>query len=220
MPTFGLITEGVTDQKVIQAIFRGVFDPEEVDVRPFLPIADNTYKHQLPSFSNWELVLKYCASPKFEEAFPFVDYVVVHIDTDQCDDPKFGVPKTTEQGALLPQEMVQRVSEKLIERIGEAIWSKYQNRIVFAVAVETTECWLLPLYATDKARGKHLNCLTVLNTHLRKKNLHPINPADKTPRRYTDLAVPYNKRKELMKHAPHNPSLDDFVKRLEELRTS
>ncbi|MCW3052102.1 MAG: hypothetical protein JWN14_1272, partial [Chthonomonadales bacterium] len=39
MPTFGLITEGVTDQKVIQAIFNGVFDPEEIDVRPFLPIA-------------------------------------------------------------------------------------------------------------------------------------------------------------------------------------
>jgi hypothetical protein len=220
MPTFGLITEGVTDQKVIQAIFTGIFDPEEIDIRPFLPIADNTCKHQLQNFSNWELVLAYCASPKFEEAFPFVDYVVVHIDTDQCDDPKFGVRKEREGVALSPQEMVLTVSEKLKERIGEPTWSKYQERIVFAIAVETTECWLLPLYVKGKEISKHLNCLNVLNTHLRRRDLETINPAAKRPMRYAELARPYNKRKELMKNAPQNPSLDAFVKRLEALRIS
>ena len=214
MPTFGLITEGATDQQVIQAVLDGFFDPDEIDIRPFLPIADNTYKHQVQNFSNWQLVLDYCASPKFAEAFPFVDYIVVQIDTDQCDDPKFGVQKL-EQGKLLPPgEIAARVSAKLKEKIGEAVWSLYGERILFAVAVDTIECWLLPLYAEGKGKSKTLNCLDTLNRSLRKKNMRPINPQSKEPRLYAELARPYSRRRELTKHCGENPSLAIFIERL------
>lgn len=215
MPTFGLITEGVTDQHIIRAVLDGFFDPEEVDIRHFLPIVDNTYKHQVQNFSNWELVLVYCASPQFVEAFSFVEYIVVQIDTDQCDDPRFGVQKH-EQGKLLPpDEIVQRVAAKLQERIGDAVWNKFQERIIFAVAVDTIECWLLPLYAAGKEKTKTLNCLGSLNRSLQKKNFFPINPQAKEPRRYADLARPYSKRRELMKYYNENPSLAVFVERLQ-----
>jgi len=218
MPTFGLIAEGATDQQVIQAILDGVFDPEEIDTRPFLPIADQTFQHQVQNFSNWQLVLEYCASPKFEEAFPFVDYVVVQIDTDKCDDPKFGVRKE-EGGQSLPiQEIITRVAAKLKDQIGQAVWDKFHDRILFAIAVETTECWLLPLYAAERDKGRHLNCLDVLNRCLRRKNRDTINPAAKKPRYYAELARPYSKRKELIKYFEENASLHHFVARLETLR--
>src|SRR5256885_16999826 len=101
MTTIGLITEGVTDQKVIQAILDGFFDPEDVEIRPFLPIYDSTSQHQVESYSNWQLVLDYCSSQRFREALPFVDYLVVQIDSDKCDDPKFGVPKVRD-GTSVP----------------------------------------------------------------------------------------------------------------------
>ncbi len=215
MPTFGLITEGVTDQHVIAAILEGCFDPEEIDVSPFSPIADNTYKHAPQSFSNWELVLEYCASPKFAEAFPFVDYIVVQIDTDQCDDPRFGVQKHDE-GHLLPvEEIVTRVAAKLQQQIGDAVWDMYHERILFAVAVDTIECWLLPLYVVEaKGKARTLNCLEFLNRSLLKKNLRPINPQSKEPRLYEKLADPYSRGSELAKHGGKNPSLAIFLERV------
>ena len=214
MPTFGLITEGATDQQVIQAVLDGFFDPEEIDTRPFLPVYDNTHKHQVENFSNWQLVLEYCASPKFAEAFPFVDYIVVQVDTDQCDDPKFGVSKHEGGKLLPPSEIAAPVAVRLQEKIGDAVWNRFHERIIFAVAVDTIECWLLPLYAEGKAKAKPLNCLDVLNRALRKKNLHPINPQSKEPRRYEELARPYSRKRELNRHGGENPSLAVFIERL------
>lgn len=214
MPTFGLITEGVTDQQVIQAILEGFFDPQEIDTRPFLPIADNTYKHQVQNFSNWGLVLEYCASPKFAEAFPYVDYVVVQIDTDQCDDPLFGVRKHNEGNLAPPDEIVARVAARLREKIDEHVWNEYRDRILFAIAVDTVECWLLPIHATGKDKPKTLNCLGVLNRFLTKRNLRPINAQSKDPRYYADLARPYARRRELIARCTENPSLAIFVERL------
>ena len=82
MPVFGLITEGLTDQPVIVNILTGLFGVE-TEVMPFLPLGDETFRNQPPSFSNWELVPKYCSSPDFEAALPWLDYVVVQIDTDR-----------------------------------------------------------------------------------------------------------------------------------------
>lgn len=215
MHTFGLITEGVTDQHVIQAVLEGCFDPEEIDVSPFSPIADNTYKHAPQSFSNWELVLEYCASPNFVQAFDYVSYIVVQIDTDQCEDAKFGVQKHNE-GHLLPaEEIVARVAAKLQRQIGDAVWDVYHERILFAVAVDTIECWLLPLYVLEaKGKARTLNCLDFLNRSLRKQDLRPITPDSKEPRLYKKLAGQYSKGSELAKHGNLNPSLAIFLERV------
>ena len=214
MPTFGLITEGATDQQVIQAVLDGFFDPEEIDTRPFLPVYDNTHKHQVESFSNWQLVLEYCASPKFAEAFPFVDYIVVQVDTDQCDDPKFGVSKHEEGKLLPPFEIAARVAAKLQEKIGDTVWNRFHERIIFAVAVDTIECWLLPLYAEGKDKAKLLNCMKVLNRALSKKDEHTINPQEKEPRLYAKLARPYSRKRVLTRHSGENPSFAIFIERL------
>jgi hypothetical protein len=204
----------VTDQQVIRAILDGFFDPGEVDVRPFLPIADSTYRHQLPSFSNWQLVLEYCASRKLQEALPFVDYLIVHIDTDNCDDPAFGVPKVEDSKALPVREIVARVILKLQEKIGGSVWEMCHDRILFAISVETIECWLLPLFAAGNQKSKHLNCLNVLNRCLSKKNMRPINPQSKEPRYYSELSRPYSRRRDLLRHCGENPSFELFVEQL------
>lgn len=93
MPSFGLIAEGLTDHNVIKAIVEGVFGRDNADTRELVPATGSSHTHEPGQFSNWELVFDYCSSPRFKDAFPYLDYVIVHIDTDKCDDDKFGVPK-------------------------------------------------------------------------------------------------------------------------------
>ena len=70
MKTFSLITEGVTDQKVLKNILIGYFDDrEEDDIRftyaqPLLDETDLANSRQA-SGGGWGMVLAYCASEEF-----------------------------------------------------------------------------------------------------------------------------------------------------------
>ena len=214
MPSFGLISEGATDAQVIGNIVLGLCD-EEPSFREFLPITDATQRGQVASFSNWELVLNYCASHQFEEAFQFVDFIIVHIDTDRCDDAKFGVSKQENGEPLLTRALIERVAQKLRDTIGPQVWEQYGHRVIFAIAVDSIECWLLPLYAPPNKMGKAVNCLDALNTALRRKNKSAINPDDKKPRDYDELSKSYRRAKELSKYKTKNESLAVFVEQLQ-----
>ena len=52
-----------------------------------------------------------------------------------------------------------------------------------------------------------------------KANKTPLGTG-KDPRQYEEASRPYLKRKDLLKHAPLNPSLDLFVKELERVETN
>ena len=215
MATFGLIAEGVTDQRVIENILLGFFNCNEEDVNDIQPRADATSLHGR-TWSNWELVLDHLASPDFEQAFGFFNYVVVHIDTDTCEEPNFGVPRREDGRVLEPRELIARVADKMREKIGEEVWARHGGQIIFAVAMDSTECWLLPLYAASRKDATH-NCLHALNRALARGNKRPISPDKKEPRDYETLSRPFSKRRELQKHCSQNPSLSIFVENLEAL---
>jgi len=113
MIRFGLITEGFTDQAVVGNIVTGVHDPETISLRQIKPIRDITQRSTVDSFSNWGLVLEFIASPNFSEVFPFVDFVVIHIDTDECDHQNFGVSKSDDSGNRLnPTQLVEKATKR------------------------------------------------------------------------------------------------------------
>ena len=214
MPSFALVTEGITDQIVIGNILAGFFDDPNIDINPLQPLRDETDRNRTANSGNWHKVLEYCSSEEFRGAFQFNDYVIVQIDTDVAVD--YGVSNRDEKGSELSAEnMIERVREKLIAQIDAEFYINYASRILFAVSVQSIECWLLPLYFTDIRKGKTVNCLTTLNQGLKTKKPYSIDPKNKNPRYYEDISAGYTKHRRLMSLHTSNPSLTAFVQELE-----
>ncbi len=214
MPSFALVTEGITDQKVIENILFGFFDDPDLEVNPLQPLRDQTDRNRTITFGNWHKVLEYCASEEFRGAFQFNDYVIVQIDTDVAAD--YGVSSRDEEGnEFSDEDMYERVREKLIAQIDPEFYANYVNRIVFAVSVQSIECWLLPLFFTDSKKSKTVNCLNTLNQGLKTKKPYSIDPHSKNSRYYEDISADYTKHKKLMSLCTSNLSLEAFIHELE-----
>jgi hypothetical protein len=86
MAKIGLITEGITDQIVIENILMGYFDSNEdyIEFMELQPLRDETDNKS--GYGGWGKVLEYCESSKFKGALQFHDYIIVQIDTDISDD--------------------------------------------------------------------------------------------------------------------------------------
>jgi hypothetical protein len=215
MPSFGLISEGKTDQIVIGNILSGYFDDPDIDVRPFLPLLDETDKNRVENFSNWKLVLDYCESIKFKESLQIVDYLIVQIDTDTCEETHYDISKHDVGRELSPEELIEKVSEKLQDLIGNDFYDKYSEQIIFAISVHEIECWLLPLYYTNSKKEKFKGCLGTLNQELNRKEGFSISSNNKNPDYYETISRKYLKNKVLMSKYEDNPSLKIFIEELE-----
>ncbi len=121
-------------------------------------------------------------------------------------------PRDDEGDELAPNELIERVKLAIISQIGDDFYQKVQSQILFAIAVHSIECWLLPLYFKDKKREKTKNCLGTLNQALNRTEGFTID--SKNPAYYRKVAEPYSKRKTLMQLQSHNPSLNRFVAEL------
>ena len=89
----------------------------------------------------------------------------------------------------------------------------------FAIAVDSIECWLLPLLYGDKKAAKTTGCLESANRALRKANENALSAGEKKflPA-YEKASSGYRKRKTLIELHGKNPSLELFIKRLDTLQ--
>lgn len=210
MPTFGLIAEGVTDHVVLENILIGYFNDFDLVVRQLQPLRDAT--DALQGFGGWYNVFEYCKSSVFKEAFIQIDYFVIQIDTDCAHEKHYDVlpvqGETTEQ-------FIERVIAKFVglfrDSFGDEFYELHKDKILFAVSVDEIECWLLPLYYTDKTRAATNNCLHKLNQVLAKNKKEVINPSRKEPKVYEKLSREFCKSKTLKVSYPQNPSFNYFV---------
>jgi len=84
MIRFGLVAEGKTDIIILDNILYGYFNDlegDEIEVTALQPNLDET-----DSFGSWYNVLEYCKSAEFREAFDFLDYLVIQMDSDICEE--------------------------------------------------------------------------------------------------------------------------------------
>ncbi|CAD5977288.1 hypothetical protein PCC7805_04265 [Planktothrix agardhii] len=211
--TFGLITEGLTDQIVIENILSGHFDRNNLSVHPLQP-ERNKDNDNKSGHGGWTLVIKYCKSLDFQQAFQFNDYVIIQIDTDVLDGYD-GISYHDEKGVLSPEQLIEKVKEKFKSLIGEAFYSEHSRRIIFAIAVHSIECWLLPLYYEDNRQQKIVHCLKKLNRAINKKEGFTIDEKAKNPEYYRDLSNAYSDNQTLTEHSPNNPSLNSFIEEIE-----
>jgi hypothetical protein len=214
--TFGVIAEGPTDQTVIENILLGYFEEQEdePDIRYIQPPRPLT---KTPA--GWGHVFKSLERKDYEGALQYNDYLVIHIDTDVQEEPGFDVPRQEKGKNLSVSDRVDRVIARLTQDIDVRFSQANAHRILFAIAVDTIECWLLPLLHRNKKAAKTTGCLESANQALRKADRDALSAGEnKFIRAYEKAASDYRKRKTLIELHGKNPSLELFIKQLETLQ--
>ncbi len=211
---FGIISEGQTDQMVLDNILHGYFDDLEgnkILINPVHPDQGETY-------GGWTRFLNYIQSIKFQNALAsgFNDYYILQIDTDICVEP-FGIDPISDKELHKIESFTTTIKDKIIsDYLGEAIYKKYQDQFIFAISVHAIECWLLPIYLTAAKQQKLLNCIDTLQKALKQQN-NKINLKAKRPRDYDKISRDFSKRKKLLKLYEKHPSLRIFIENLEDV---
>jgi hypothetical protein len=177
----GIVAEGRGDLGVLTRILKGALglDLDQIEfLRPEFDVDEtDTFAMGAAQRSNWARVIDECRDRRrvrefFEAPTDEVRVLIVQIDAAECGLAGFDVARPS------PADV-----ERLCERIERTMlgWmeGQYADRTCFAVAVEETEAWVLPLYLdaadtcafTDpKARlNRALNRSNVLSERDRKK---------------------------------------------------
>jgi hypothetical protein len=217
---FGVIAEGPSDQLVIENILLGYFQDEEEE-----PVIN--FVQPLPATSNspaspggWTLVVESLKRGEPQKALQFNDYLVIHIDTDVQEETGFDVPRREGRSELSIPDRVARVIARLEQDIDATFYQANAHHILFAVAVDTIECWLLPLLYDNNKAKKATGCLAAANTALRKAERNGLSAGDtKFPLAYDQASRDYTKRKRLLERCNANPSLALFIEVLDDLHS-
>jgi len=225
MPSFALVAEGITDQVVIERIIftvtSNILDDidDEADIQPLQPLRDATDRSRTAegNFGGWERVREFCqSSERLEEALEFNDYLVIHVDTDMCEHVNFGVPLFEEGNPIPATTLLSNVSKKIHEWLGEGFLESYGNRLIMAIAVHSTECWLLTHYGRTKAdKCREVSCYTHLERNLTRVDRR----IEKNHNSFSEISICFKKYKELSSSREISLSLEAFVSTLEEKLT-
>ncbi|MGH7173169.1 MAG: phage tail protein [Gemmataceae bacterium] len=218
MSKYAIIAEGPTDQIVLENILLGYFqnDEEEPTVNFVQPPPPTAVCPAPPA--GWSLVFASLRRGDPQKALQFNDYLVIHIDADVQEEPGFDVSRRENNKELSVPDRIDRIIDKLKVQMDSAFYDSNAHRILFAIAVDTIECWLLPLLHEDKKAKKISGCLGAANAALRKANRKGLASGDtKFPHAYEEASREYTKHKTLRKHADRNPSLQVFIKWLDKL---
>jgi hypothetical protein len=216
MTTVGILSEGRTDQKVIRQVLLGFFADQgdavdTLEINPFFPPEVGLPGE--PEEGGWTVLKRRLQDGHHLQALQYNDYIVIHIDTDVCDQPGYDVPRLdpTTQSALDPAQLREAVKARLTEWLGRDFAAPHGQRVLFAIAVDTIECWLLPLLEDKRAKqSKTVGCAKAVNEALKRAGRDRLDKGDML-KRYADETAPYRKHKILLEKGRLNPSLDAFL---------
>lgn len=211
-----LATEGKSEHWIIKHLVENYFKDTEIFFRQVQPQIFNDTQE---SIGGWFEVLKFCErTDDFKAALSETDYLIIQIDTDESQNLNFGVSHT-KQGNIVKthEELYADVIEKIKEIINSEVFIQYRNKIIFAVCIHTIECWLLPIYFTNNHKNNTRNCLTTLNSELRKRDLDAVPSKKQKDKRkivYETILRNWKKKKDITKSASHNVGFRKFIESL------
>lgn len=207
MENFALITEGITDQVVLESILCGYYE-DDLEINIIQPARDATDESRQENFGGWEKVLEYCKLSAFKEIFLFNKYVVIQIDTDITEHVNFEIPHNFNGTPKTVPVLVNEVREKIKSQIDPDVFETFKDRIFFAIAVHSLECWLLPLYVTTPAAMKKtVNC----EHSLSRAVIRADGVYKKEYREYEVLTKSFFKKKNVLFAKEKNESLSIFL---------
>lgn len=216
MTRIALATEGKSEHWIIKHLVQNYFKEKDIFFRQVQPqIFDDTQE----SVGGWLEVLKFCErTDDINSALVEADYLIIQIDTDESTKPNFGVSHT-KQGSVLKtnEELCNDVVAKIIGLINPNLVHEYSDRIIFAICIHSIECWLLPIFYVNNHKSDIHNCLTRLNTELRRRNLDPIPPKkqkDKRQKAYENILKNWRRKQEIVSASQHNEGFKKFINSL------
>ena len=210
MAKFGLITEGITDQIVIENILCGFYkNYEDLDeeIIPLEPPRDETDKQQAYSDfgTGWSAIFSYLSEKRFRDDVLNSEYIIIQIDTDIADDIKCDKTQSVD-------DIISCLRAKIIDEIdkNDSFYKENRDKIIFAISIHSLECWILPIYS-QKNEVIH-KCFDKLKIEVPKvsKKLK----VNKTYSDYDKLSRIFVKHKELMKLKSKNKSFEIFIDNL------
>lgn len=151
----GIIAEGFADANVIKAIVKRLLGCDGSDIRVLRPdeAFDETDLNAM-NFSNWNLVLESCMNDEFLGAF--LDglegdaIMIVHIDTAERGEKGYDVHEPVRTGRMDYAEFSMTLRENVMHKIEALIAEPFRDRISYAIAIEETDAWLIPLFENKK----------------------------------------------------------------------
>lgn len=174
---FALITEGVSEHRIIKHIISKYFKDLDPDINQIQPKIVNDKQE---TTGGWNEVLKYCEKEELNSILIENDYLVIQIDSDKSATSPFSISHTRNGQPKTDEELHADIKAKLSGLIKPEIKEKYGDKILFAICIHTIECWLLPLYYGDSRKTNTNNCLTTLNRKLGENDISIITPKNKT----------------------------------------
>ncbi|MGV3773324.1 MAG: hypothetical protein ACO1QB_10520 [Verrucomicrobiales bacterium] len=203
---FAIVSEGKTDQAVIENIllghFHGQLSPGDI-VREQPP-------NVLNAWGGWMELLKYLEAKRYRDVFQFQQYIVIQIDTDICE--QAGICLRTIDGRIMEAtEVVTAMRHRLEQSIGPEDLKSYEGRFLMAISVHSIECWLLPLLADQNHFGKINNCHEKANRIMARENK---NLDKRKIQSYMKASELFRHKKTLNEAASHQASLQIFLDQL------
>lgn len=201
MFNIGIIAEGDTDFVVLQNILIGYFDK---DITGYV----NQLQPLRGQMGGWSRVLSYCETTDFKNDFVDNDFMIIQVDTDKSFELPFDVAHEQNGKKLNVEELIENVKTRFKKgfesAFGNGFLPNFEHRILFAIAVHETECWLLPLYYPKEKEAENIkNCYETLN----KK----VKGLQKTYKIYDALSDDFTFPKKLEKAFLANPSFKIFI---------
>ena len=203
----GVICEGPTDRVVIGNILKGLKNIDSAQIVSLRPnySKDETDLADIPAdaFSNWSIVKEECENRIKISKFLSIegqDIVIIHIDSAESDE--YGVSKPFKDA-----NYAITLRANIVTKINEWLDNQFQNEIIYAIAVEETDAWILTIYeprdsstsADPKAKLKRvLSRLGINYSH--------------TPEDFIFISDPFTKKKNFSKgkYLSFNNSLEEF----------
>lgn len=147
----GIIAEGFADANVIKFIVKKLTRYDGADMRVLRP--EEAYDEtdlQALNFSNWQLVFESCKDVDFLGAFfdslEGEAMLIVHVDTAERGLKGYEVNEPQRTKGVDYSVYAEQLRQKVIEKVNALVVDTYRDKIVYAIAVEETDAWLIPLF--------------------------------------------------------------------------
>lgn len=210
----GVISEGHADRAVITNILTGLTGLDRNDIIALRPDnnLDETDKANINplAFSTWSVVKEECETRQLIDGFLEFedhDFIVIHIDTAEAS--LYGVTKPNNKSDTYCDDLRALV----IQQINAWLKVDISNMILYAIAVEETEAWILPIYSSRDS-SKLANPKRMLDYLLGKKGI--ITTSDYS--NFLSISKPLSKEREVRKgnYLMYNNSLNAFFEEIKD----
>lgn len=182
----GIIAEGFAGANVIKAIVKKLMGFDGADLRVLRPEeAFDETDLQAMNFSNWQLVFESCKDAVFMGAFfdslEGDAMLILHVDTAErgLDGYDVNEPRRT-KGVDYPT-YAEQLRKNVIEKVNALVAEPYRDRIAYAIAVEETDAWLIPLFENAQSD-------TASHARAKERLAALIGSDKKRVKRYVDTA--------------------------------